>query len=201
MLKTVTIVSVVVALGGLTWLLLDRDATQNRDADVTVQAELTNIVDTLSEKEKRARSAELRARASRSLRFDQSSAKLQNNPMDRSELSEAALLLDDPELSDQQAMEAIHGLLASLRVTVYRGDYPTGLNVEVTNSLLGDNPTKVGVLPGDSPRINENGELVDEHGTPYWIHSPSYAELTIRSAGADRILFTGDDLMYPDEVD
>ena len=152
-----------------------------------------------TEAEKRARAAELNASASRALRFDQRIAKLQNNPLDRSQLSEAALLLEDPALSNEAAMEAIYSLLTSLRTTVYRGGYPAGLNVEITNTLLGDNPRKVGVLPMDSPRINENGELVDEYGTPFWFHSETDADLSIVSAGPDRLLHTADDFAYPSD--
>ena len=155
------------------------------------------IKDERSDAEKRARSAELNAKASRALRFDQSEARLLNNPLDRTQLSEEALFLDNPSLSSEVAMETLYSLLSSLRTTANKGDYPAGLNVEITNALLGDNPRKVGVIPMDTPRINENGELVDEYGTPFFFHSPTSAELTITSAGPDRLMHTEDDIRYP----
>lgn len=145
------------------------------------------------------RMANVNAEISRSLRFDQRSAKLVNNPLDRAKLSDMALVLDDPEVSEKASREAVYGLLSSLQVIANRGDYPAGLNVEITNALLGDNPRKVGYLPMDSPRINKNGELVDTYGTPYWFHSKTSKDLTITSAGPDRLMHTADDVAFPSD--
>lgn len=155
--------------------------------------------ETESEQEKIARMTQVNAEVSRSLRFNQKAAKLQNDPLDRSKLSDMAILLDDPNIEELEAKIALHTLLSSMRTTVYRGDYPAGLNVEITNALLGDNPRKVGYLPMDSPRINEYGELVDEYGTPYWFHSFNSTNLTITSAGPDKRLHTADDITYPQD--
>ncbi|CAA6692195.1 MULTISPECIES: hypothetical protein [unclassified Lentimonas] len=144
-----------------------------------------------------ARMEHVNAEISRSLRFNQWEAKLQNDPRDRSSFSEMALELDNPTIEESDAKIAIHSLLSSMRTTVYRGDYPAGLNVEITNALLGDNPRKVAYLPMDSPRINEYGELVDEYGTAYWFHSKASNDLTITSAGPDKRLHTADDIRYP----
>ncbi|MGJ8676601.1 MAG: hypothetical protein ACSHX0_03720 [Akkermansiaceae bacterium] len=134
---------------------------------------------------------------SRSLRFYQDKKKLVNDPMDRSELSEMALILDDPNIDEGTAMNAVYDLLSSLSVTTYRGKFPAGLNVEITNALLGKNIKKVGVLPMDSPRINENGELVDMNNEPYWVHTSPSGNLKIHSAGADRAMHTADDVIFP----
>lgn len=152
-----------------------------------------------TKEEKITRMAVVNAEISRSLRFDQNKAPLLNDPLDRSQLSEMALELDDPNINEREAKIALHSLLSAMTTTVYRGRFPAGLNVEITNTLLGDNPRKVGYLPMDSPRINEFGELVDEHGTPYWFHSISSKVLRINSAGPDKLLHTEDDLSYPND--
>ena len=138
------------------------------------------------------------AEISRRLRYIPGADQLVNNPLDRAQLSDLALLLDDPTLPDAQAMPAVHGLLSSLAYIALGSRYPAGLNVEVTNALLGKNPRKVGYLPIDCPRINSNGELVDQHGTPYWFHSPLTGGLTITSAGPDRLMHTTDDVTMGD---
>jgi len=142
---------------------------------------------------------QLNAKISRSLRFDQKGAKLHNDPMDRSKLSEMALALDNPRIEEREAIDNIYALLSALKMTGNKGSFPAGLNVEITNALLGDNPGKIGYLPADSPRINDNGELVDQYGTPYWIHTQSSKNINITSAGPDKILLTKDDLSYMDE--
>ena len=42
---------------------------------------------------------------------------------------------------------------------------------------------------------NERGELTDAWGTPYFFHQLSGTEMEIHSAGPDRRMFTGDDLI------
>lgn len=152
-----------------------------------------------TEEEKRARIDRYNAEASRALRFDQSKARLANDPMDDSQLSKDALLIDSPEATELEVKTALHSLLTRVRYFSASKSFPTGLNVEITNSLLGLNDRKVGFLPMDSLRINENGELIDEFGTPYWFHSKTPRTLTITSAGPDKLMHTEDDLEYPNE--
>lgn len=152
-----------------------------------------------TKEEKIKQMAAVNAEISRSLRFNQNEATLLNDPMDYSQLSEMALVLDDPYTEEREAQIALHDLLGAMTTTVYRGHFPAGLNVEITNALLGDNPRKVGYMPMDSPRINENGELIDKFGTPYWFHSETSTQLRITSAGPDKLLHTEDDISYPDD--
>ena len=44
-------------------------------------------------------------------------------------------------------------------------------------------------------RVNENGEMVDPWGTPYFFHQLSGHEMEIHSAGPDKIMWTFDDLV------
>jgi hypothetical protein len=75
------------------------------------------------------------------------------------------------------------------------GENPVGTNPEITGALQGDNPKHINFLKQDGNRVNEKGELVDPWGTPYFFHQISGHEMEIRSAGADRVMYTGDDLV------
>lgn len=73
------------------------------------------------------------------------------------------------------------------------GDNPIGSNAEIVQALSGDNPRQAKILPDDLPR-NSIGELVDRWGTPYFFHQLSRKSMEIRSAGADRRMWTSDDV-------
>jgi hypothetical protein len=76
------------------------------------------------------------------------------------------------------------------------GGNPVGINSEITGQLSGNNPKHIIFLnPDDGMRVNENGELVDPWGTPYFFHQLSGTDMEIHSAGPDRIMWTSDDLV------
>jgi len=76
------------------------------------------------------------------------------------------------------------------------GGNPVGTNPEITRQLGGGNPKHVNFISNEAGmRVNENGELVDPWGTPYFFHQLSGREMEIHSAGPDRIMWTGDDLV------
>ena len=71
---------------------------------------------------------------------------------------------------------------------------PVGTNPEITRQLAGDNPKHINFLSAEAGmRVNQNGELVDPWGRPYFFHQISGAEMEIRSAGADGQMWTADD--------
>ncbi|NUN02602.1 MAG: hypothetical protein HUU41_15940 [Bryobacteraceae bacterium] len=73
---------------------------------------------------------------------------------------------------------------------------PVGDNAEITEALRGGNPKQVNFLqPEDGMRVNSQGQLVDNWGTPFFFHSLSRSEMEIRSAGPDQKLWTVDDLV------
>jgi len=92
-------------------------------------------------------------------------------------------------------------LLGNMRIAVHNygsrfGGNPVGMNPEITKALNGDNPKQVMFITDDSGlRINARGELVDYWGTPFFFHQLSGAEMEIRSAGPDRVIWTADDLV------
>jgi len=92
-------------------------------------------------------------------------------------------------------------VLSNMRIAIQQygsrfGGNPVGTNPEITKALNGDNPKQVKFIGEDSGlRINARGELVDYWGTPFFFHQLSGTEMEIHSAGPDRILWTGDDLV------
>jgi hypothetical protein len=76
------------------------------------------------------------------------------------------------------------------------GGNPIGTNPEITAALNGANPRQVVFLnPEDGMRVNERGQLVDNWGTPFFFHQISRTDMEIHSAGPDRRMWTGDDLV------
>lgn len=75
------------------------------------------------------------------------------------------------------------------------GGNPVGVNPEIAAQLNGNNPKQANFIQPDSGmRLNEQGELVDSWGTPYFFHQLSGIDMEIRSAGPDKIMWTADDL-------
>ncbi len=75
------------------------------------------------------------------------------------------------------------------------GGNPTGTNAEIVKTLNGSNPQGVRYLPQDNLRLNDQGELIDTWGTPYFFHQLSAQKMEIRSAGPDKTLWTRDDIV------
>ena len=76
------------------------------------------------------------------------------------------------------------------------GGNPVGTNPEITRALNGGNAKQVQfVHPEDGLRINEQGEMVDPWGTPFFFHQLSGKVMEIHSAGPDRKMWTADDLV------
>lgn len=69
-----------------------------------------------------------------------------------------------------------------------------GLNFEIVGNLAGNNERKLAVLPPDHASLNQEGELLDRWGTPYWFHPISRELMEIVSAGPDKNLWTEDDV-------
>jgi hypothetical protein len=73
---------------------------------------------------------------------------------------------------------------------------PVGTNPEIAAALNGENPKQIKFIdPENGLRINGKGELVDSWGSPFFFHQLSAADMEIRSAGPDKIMWTGDDLV------
>jgi len=72
---------------------------------------------------------------------------------------------------------------------------PVGSNHEITRALMGRNRARLAWLPTNHPAVTPSGELTDRWGTPYFFHALGAQRMEIRSAGPDRRMWTGDDLV------
>jgi hypothetical protein len=95
---------------------------------------------------------------------------------------------------DEAAM--IEADKVSLMIRDYRtlaNENPVGTNAEIMAAIMGGNPKGATLGPPEGMSLNENGELIDRWGTPYFFHQLSRDEMEIRSAGADKMMWTDDD--------
>jgi len=65
------------------------------------------------------------------------------------------------------------------------GTYPTGSNLQIVKSLLGQTDKKVLILAVRRSDLNDKGEIVDPWGTPLQFYF-SHNEVLIRSAGPNK---------------
>ena len=75
------------------------------------------------------------------------------------------------------------------------GENPVGTHAEIMQSIMGGNPKGAMLGPPEGLQLNENSELIDRWGTPYFFHQLTRDVMEIHSAGPDRILWTGDDVI------
>jgi hypothetical protein len=73
---------------------------------------------------------------------------------------------------------------------------PVGTNPEITAALSGKNPRGINFLGGETGvKVDSNGNMIDEWGTPYFFHQLSATDMEIHSAGPDKVMWTSDDLV------
>ena len=98
--------------------------------------------------------------------------------------------------SGDEDNDIVNNLFYDFRKLLQQGN-PVGMNEDITAALLGENPKGLAFLSSDHPAIRD-GQLIDRWGTPFWFHSASAEVMEIRSAGPDKKLFTGDDIVLND---
>ena len=84
----------------------------------------------------------------------------------------------------------------SLMIRDYRTlakENPVGTNAEIMSAIMGGNAKGATLGPPEGMSLNEQGELIDRWGMPYFFHQLSRDEMEIRSAGADKVMWTEDD--------
>ncbi|MGF1451254.1 MAG: hypothetical protein ACFB21_04155 [Opitutales bacterium] len=103
-----------------------------------------------------------------------------------------------PRATPRDDLAAINAIFENylLLVKPERG-LPTGLHEEIIVTLRGNNPWGLPFLPDEHPRYDAQNRLTDRWDTPLFFHAESSTELAIRSAGPDRQMYTGDDVIYP----
>lgn len=106
-------------------------------------------------------------------------------------LRELSHSLNSPSHDTPQDLEIVNELLGLYQRAT--GAHPSGDNADITAALVGSGPEGV-FLARSAPALRD-GQLMDRWGTPYWFHPVAANVTEIRSAGPDRQLFTGDDLV------
>ena len=118
----------------------------------------------------------------------------QSSELSTTESPSLADRLGAPGIQPEQEPQIVLDLLKIFRRSY--GAYPAGEdNRQLMNAMRGANPEKLPFIPQDHPRLNANGELVDAWGTPFFFHQNSRTSVEVRSAGADRLMYTDDDIV------
>ena len=69
-----------------------------------------------------------------------------------------------------------------------------GCNADLADALRGKNDYKQRFISDSHPALNDKGQIIDRYLTPIHLHVPSAGRYEIRSAGADKTLWTEDDV-------
>ena len=102
--------------------------------------------------------------------------------------------LNSPSGDIRRDMSIVASLFAAWRSNYPGRGNPFGDNRELTSKLMGNNSNGIIFLREGNPAINQQGELCDRWGTPFFFHAESGTRMEIRSAGPDRKLWTADDV-------
>lgn len=100
-----------------------------------------------------------------------------------------------PPEEDPARIEAEAIALNLRQFSLRFGGNPVGNNAEIVKELDGGNPAGARYLPAELMRLNAQGELIDLWGTPYFFHQESKDRIEVRSAGPDKVLWNGDDIV------
>jgi hypothetical protein len=98
-----------------------------------------------------------------------------------------------PEVEGRVEVENVQFMLRDFRTRM--GENPVGSNAEIMKAVMGENPAKARLGPPQGQGLNEQGELIDKWGTPYFFHQLSKDQMEVRSAGPDRKMWTSDDVI------
>jgi hypothetical protein len=113
-------------------------------------------------------------------------------------LAARAAVLPPPPPTNEIALPPLT-VLDNARVAVHNynaafGENPVGTNPEITAALAGKNPKQINFIsPEAGLRVDADGAMLDGYGTPFFFHQLSGQKMEIRSAGADRKMWTFDD--------
>jgi hypothetical protein len=111
------------------------------------------------------------------------------------EPSPLALELNSTKGSIEADLRIVLEIVDAFRTNFPREGNPVGSNAEITAALTGANKLGLALIPPGHRAINAAGELCDRWGTPFFFHAESGRRMEIRSAGPDRRMWTGDDVV------
>jgi hypothetical protein len=102
-----------------------------------------------------------------------------------------------PEITSMEPVAILENVRSAIRNYGQRfGGNPVGSNAEITRALSGENAKQINYFNAEAGmRLNDQGELIDAWGTPFFFHQLSASQMEIHSAGPDKILWTLDDLV------
>lgn len=115
------------------------------------------------------------------------------SPPERSTLADE---LNSPSRDIHADLRLVSSIIETFRSNFLQTGNPVGSNAEITSALIGRNRLRLALIPPDHPAINQEGELCDRWGTPFFFHSESATRMEIRSAGPDRKMWNEDDVVY-----
>ena len=99
----------------------------------------------------------------------------------------------EPVVEGKVEMEQVRTMLRDFRTRL--GQNPVGSNAEIMKAIMGGNSVRATLGPPQGQSLNEDGELVDRWGKPYFFHQLSKDIMEIHSAGPDGRMWTTDDLV------
>lgn len=82
----------------------------------------------------------------------------------------------------------------SLLLAKSAANRPLSANEDWAGFFRGKNAAHERFLPDEHPALNPRGQLIDRWGTPLFFHALGGGRYELRSAGADRKLWTSDDI-------
>lgn len=92
-----------------------------------------------------------------------------------------------------EPLEQVGLMLRDYRTLMHEN--PVGTNAEIMAAVMGGNPKHARLGPPAGAGLNDQGELLDQWGTPYFFHQMSAKEMEIHSAGPDKKMWTTDDVV------
>ncbi|WP_269523396.1 hypothetical protein [Coraliomargarita parva] len=116
--------------------------------------------------------------------------------LNQSNIDRSGPVLQDLTTPPEQDLQRVDHLLRRF-VELNEQALPSSSNRQLTKTLTHPNGLGKAALPSNHPSINRNGELVDRWRTAYKFMGRTDGGMEIRSAGADRLYYTADDLVWP----
>ena len=99
------------------------------------------------------------------------------------------------ESAPEDDVQAIQQLLQVVQSEIKNIDLRfLSTNESIVDVLLGKNRYKMKFVTRDPRLVNEQGQLIDRWKRPYFFHLNGPKDISVRSAGEDRTMFTEDDV-------
>ncbi len=102
----------------------------------------------------------------------------------------------DPGTPPIEDLRKIHRVIGGyFSVIKDSSRFPIGGNADLAAALRGENPNRETFIRPQHPVFNAEGLLIDRWDTPLVVHPEGWRRIELRSAGPDRVPYTGDDLI------